>query len=245
MTTSHFDLETPPVDLPENEPEVTQTPIASKPTHSKLITLPFGLKVAPLQAGMMGLVIVGIVAFGVLRNAPSSTGASPQFAAQEPITTPPIVPVPYSPPSTSVQNTTIDAPPTREPVASTLTEPSPQIVEELRVYGENNREGIKALDQRLRLLEQQVAYLAQRPSPASVSTMTTASAVAPKASHRTASKNSGLRGASINSLYPGLAWVTYQGSTWALQPGDRIGHATVQRIDTQNREVITTAGVIR
>lgn len=125
------------------------------------------------------------------------------------------------------------------------TEATQHAIENNRVFSENNREGIKALDERIRALERQVNALAQRPSTTIATPQPTAAVRSANHGHRTGTKTHSLRGATIASLYPGLAWVNYQGSTWALRPGDRIGNATVQSIDTTQRQVITTAGVIR
>lgn len=47
------------------------------------------------------------------------------------------------------------------------------------------------------------------------------------------------------SLYPDLAWVRYQDSTYALHPGDSLYGLTVIAIDNHQRLVVTTAGNIR
>ncbi|HBD4359320.1 TPA: hypothetical protein KJK02_005700, partial [Escherichia coli] len=62
---------------------------------------------------------------------------------------------------------------------------------------------------------------------------------------RTARTANPLSGVKINSLYPGLAWVTWQGSSWALRPGDQFAGTTILSIDEQKREIVTSAGVIR
>lgn len=46
------------------------------------------------------------------------------------------------------------------------------------------------------------------------------------------------------SLYPDLAWVRYQDSTYALHPGDSLAGLTVIAIDSHQRLVVTTAGNI-
>lgn len=56
------------------------------------------------------------------------------------------------------------------------------------------------------------------------------------------SPTSGMR---LDAVQDGMAWVNYQGKTWAVQVGDRLGRATVTGIDAQHRQVQTSAGVIR
>ncbi|HGM4961174.1 TPA: hypothetical protein ACKPZ6_004768 [Serratia liquefaciens] len=247
MSKSHFDLDTPPPEPLAEDTDIPETPIVSKPIKQKLITLPLGIKVTPIQAGIMALSLIGIVMFGVMRNNPHDSGAPPQFAAQEVVS--PSVPTPATPPQ-AISATREPPTPTAMPASApseigNATEVTQQAIESNRVFSENNREGIKALDERIRALERQVNALAQRPSTTIATPQPTAAVRSANHGHRTGTKINPLRGATIASLYPGLAWVNYQGSTWALRPGDRIGHATVQSIDTTQRQVITTAGVIR
>lgn len=61
---------------------------------------------------------------------------------------------------------------------------------------------------------------------------------------KTASR-SGLSGMRLESLQDGMAWVSWQGRTWALQPGDRLGPVTVQAVNAAERSVTTSAGVLR
>lgn len=247
MSKSHFDLDAPPPEPLAEDTDIPETPIVSKPIKQKLITLPLGIKVTPIQAGIMALSLIGIVMFGVMRNNPHDSGAPPQFAAQEVVS--PSVPTPVisSPaaPATRDQPTSAAMPIPEPTEHAIVTETTQRAIENNRVFSENNREGIKALDERIRALERQVNALAQRPSTTVATPQPTAAVRSANHGLRTGTKISPLRGATIASLYPGLAWVNYQGSTWALRPGDRIGHATVQSIDTTKRQVITTAGVIR
>lgn len=248
MSKSHFDLDTPPPEPLAEDTDTPETPIVSKATQQKLITLPLGIKVTPIQAGVMALGLVGIVIFGVMRNNPShDTGAPPQFSTQEVVSQQ--VPAQAIPPQ-AVSATREPQTPTAMPASApseigNATEVTQHAIESNRVFSENNREGIKALDERIRALERQVNALAQRPSTTIATPQPTAAVRSANHGHRTGTKINPLRGATIASLYPGLAWVNYQGSTWALRPGDRIGHATVQSIDTTQRQVVTTAGVIR
>lgn len=248
MSKSHFDLDAPPPEPLAEDTDIPETPIVSKPIKQKLITLPLGIKVTPIQAGVMALGLVGIVIFGVMRNNPShDTDASPQFSTQEVVSqqVPAQIPSPQAVSATREQPTPTAMPMPEPTELSIVTEATQHAIENNRVFSENNREGIKALDERMRALERQVNALAQRPSTTVATPQPTAAVRSANHGLRTGTKINPLRGATIASLYPGLAWVNYQGSTWALRPGDRIGHATVQSIDTTKRQVITTAGVIR
>ncbi len=254
MSKSHFDLDTPPTDPCTAELEIPETPLITKPVTPKLITLPLGIKVSPLQAAVLCLTIVGIVIFGVLRNNTQDTGAPPQFVAQDLVSTPTTsstaMATPESHPPQAPETMTLENPFTSSTHiidSSIVTDATQQAIADNRVFSENNREGLRALDQRLRALERRVnafeQYHSPAPPPAVVSAHTPSSPV--KKTQRAGNRDNSLRGATVTSLYPGLAWVNYQGSTWALRPGDRIGQATVQSIDTQQRQVITTGGVIR
>ncbi|EJN3762391.1 hypothetical protein NPX08_005362, partial [Escherichia coli] len=100
---------------------------------------------------------------------------------------------------------------------------------------------------RLDTLESRINALQKQTVPVPA---TTVSSPQPPASPvrkpaRTARHPRPLSGVKINSLYPGLAWVTWQGSSWALRPGDQFAGTTILSIDEQKREIVTSAGVIR
>lgn len=52
-------------------------------------------------------------------------------------------------------------------------------------------------------------------------------------------------GMQVMSLENGMAWIKWQGSTWAVREGDTLGNVTVRRIDPANRTVVTTGGNLR
>lgn len=56
---------------------------------------------------------------------------------------------------------------------------------------------------------------------------------------------SALTGMRLESLQDGMAWVSWQGRTWAVEPGDRLGDVTVRDINASERSVTTSAGVLR
>ncbi|WP_426575581.1 hypothetical protein ACP179_01670 (plasmid) [Xenorhabdus stockiae] len=247
---SRFDLNTSPTESTETAPEKIDDipPTPSKTNEPKFITLPIiGIKLTVIQLGIMVATLIGSTVFVLNKNKSPQANTTPQFASQELI----------EEKSSTNSSDVLLADTAPEPlVSSTPANPEnisttednntiAQDINNLLTYSENNREGLKALDQRLRSLEQQI-YALQHSQPTS---QPSPSAVMSKATARPArqidSRKVKFQGASISSLYPGLAWVNYKGSTWALRQGDRIGNATVQTIDIHKREVITTAGIIR
>ncbi|EHQ3697816.1 hypothetical protein KR815_004261 [Salmonella enterica] len=183
--------------------------------------------------------------------------AQPQFTAMEPVSTPAPVTVdsPVRAESLPAQQpdvpVTEDIPPAAAPHSETdsLAGEVSRALNSQQVYSEKTREGLTAVARRLDNLERQVAELKQQRQapPAAVRQATVATTVspAPKSSRTSSSRAWSGNGAKVNSLYPGLAWVTWKGSSWALRPGDRFAGATVLRIDESKREVVTSSGGIR
>lgn len=62
--------------------------------------------------------------------------------------------------------------------------------------------------------------------------------------HASAKPEVDIKQVQLLSIYPDLAWVSYQDSTYALHPGDRLAGLTVVAIDSHQRLVVTTAGNI-
>lgn len=56
---------------------------------------------------------------------------------------------------------------------------------------------------------------------------------------------SALAGMRLDAVQNGMAWVYWQGKTWAVKAGDRLGRVTITGIDAQAREVSTSAGVLK
>lgn len=217
-----FDLNTAPV-MPAAEnatlsPDTPPAPMAED-KNKKLITLPFiGIQLTRLQLGLAVVFVAGLVGVQILRNAPAPENTPARFVSHQTPEPEPVQPVVTT--------------------AAPLSSPD----QDLYVWVQNNREGLKALDKRLRELTREVAALrAQQAAAASSLPL----APRPAAADVPSSTPAALKGATITSLYPGLAWVTWQGKTWALHPGDSLGSARVLRINTATREVITTAGILR
>ncbi|EQA5708488.1 conjugal transfer protein TraP [Cronobacter sakazakii] len=64
------------------------------------------------------------------------------------------------------------------------------------------------------------------------------------AGHKSA-KRSLISGMQLESVQDGMAWVRWEGRTWAVQEGQRIGSVTIQNINVADRSVITSAGILR
>ncbi|MEL7630952.1 conjugal transfer protein TraP [Pectobacterium aroidearum] len=54
-----------------------------------------------------------------------------------------------------------------------------------------------------------------------------------------------IAGMKVMSLENGMAWIKWQGSTWAVREGDSLGKITIRQIDPVSRSVITTGGTLR
>lgn len=66
-----------------------------------------------------------------------------------------------------------------------------------------------------------------------------------KASASKAASTSHVATMKVVSLEKGMAWIKWQGSTWAVREGDPLGKVTILRIDPDTRTVSTTGGVLR
>lgn len=56
--------------------------------------------------------------------------------------------------------------------------------------------------------------------------------------------SSPVAGMTVVSLENGMAWIKWQGSTWAVREGDQLGKVTINRIDPATRSISTTGGVL-
>ncbi|EBS1758083.1 conjugal transfer protein TraP [Salmonella enterica subsp. enterica serovar Oranienburg] len=52
-------------------------------------------------------------------------------------------------------------------------------------------------------------------------------------------------GMKIMSMENGMAWIRWQGSTWAVREGDKLGKIIITRIDPDSRTIITSGGTLR
>ncbi|MEI7307126.1 conjugal transfer protein TraP [Pectobacterium atrosepticum] len=116
---------------------------------------------------------------------------------------------------------------------STLKDSVSQLSEAIKrdeTYAVETRNQINTLVQRLTALETQQA----------VNTVS-----APKLSSGKRQTESLIAGMKVMSLENGMAWIKWQGSTWAVREGDVLGKVTIRQIEPASRSVITTGGTLR
>ncbi len=123
-------------------------------------------------------------------------------------------------------------------------------VSELKEYGEANRQAITLLNDRVRDSEKRLADIEAKLNSLSTKQAAspqkgTATTTARRVKNVSAAGSSGLKGWRINTVYPGMAWITHNGSTWSVQPGDQVNGLTIRSIDAERRIVVTSKGVIR
>lgn len=226
----HFDPDAPAPEALSQDEQITCTPEEETPPP-----LPFWKKL-PFQLGAVAVVGVLFVGYRISGNTPSS-GEKAQFVSQEAVTQT----------GETASPEPVRARPAEQSLPDDETDALNDTLAALRIHGEKNREGLTALARRLDTLESRINALQKQTVPVPA---TTVSSPQPPASPvrkpaRTARHPRPLSGVKINSLYPGLAWVTWQGSSWALRPGDQFAGTTILSIDEQKREIVTSAGVIR
>ncbi|EJN3598281.1 conjugal transfer protein TraP [Escherichia coli] len=224
----HFDPDAPAPEALSQDEQITCTPEEETPPATPL------WKKLPFQLGAVAVVGVLFVSCRISGNTPSS-GEKAQF-----VSTDSAVQVEETP-------SAVRPLPAEQPQPDDETDALNDTLAALRIHGEKTREGLTALARRLDTLESRINELQKHTVPVPTATApspqptTTTARKAP----RTARSANPLSGVKINSLYPGLAWVTWQGSSWALRPGDQFAGTTILSIDEQKREIVTSAGVIR
>mgnify|MGYP003488299088 FL=1 len=226
----HFDPDAPAPEALSQDEQITYTPEEETPPST-----PFWKKL-PFQLGAAAVVCVLFVSCRISGNTPSS-GEKAQFVSTDTITQS----------GEAMSPEPVRPLPAEQSLPDNETDALNDTLAALRIHGEKTREGLTALARRLDTLESRINELQKHTVPVPTATApspqptTTTTRKAP----RTARSASPLSGVKINSLYPGLAWVTWQGSSWALRPGDQFAGTTILSIDVQKREIVTSAGVIR
>lgn len=154
---------------------------------------------------------------------------------------------------------TLTAPPSVIPdVAPPAAEPVPVSPEQEAESNKDLEASVTSLsgrqdnsDKRIDALEARIKALEQMPRPpvspaAPVRKATSHKPVARSTPARTTTAHrSGVTGWRINSVYPGMAWLSDGKSTWAVYPGDTLNGMRIDAIDATRREVRTSRGVIR
>lgn len=225
----HFDPDAPAPEALSQDEQITYTPEEETPPST-----PFWKKL-PFQLGAAALVCVLFISCRISGNTPSS-GEKAQFVSQEEVT--------QSREAASPEP--VRPLPAEQPLPDDETDALNDTLAALRIHGEKTREGLTALARRLDTLESRISELQKHTVPAPAATAPSPQPTTPTRKAPRAGRNaSPLSGVKIDSLYPGLAWVTWQGSSWALRPGDQFAGTTILSIDEQKREIVTSAGVIR
>ena len=225
----HFDPDAPAPEALSQDEQITYTPEEETPPST-----PFWKKL-PFQLGAAAVVCVLFVSCRISGNTPSS-GEKAQFVSQEEITQ-----TGEAAPPEPVRPL-----PAEQPLPDDETDALNDTLAALRIHSEKTREGLTALARRLDTLESRISELQKHTVPAPAATAPSPQPTPPTRKAPRAGRNaSPLSGVKIDSLYPGLAWVTWQGSSWALRPGDQFAGTTILSIDEQKREIVTSAGVIR
>lgn len=117
-------------------------------------------------------------------------------------------------------------------------------------YSGKNREAITLLARRLDEQDKQIALLTARLSTQDARLVALAAAPVapagkqPPVSHRRTTR-AATAGWHISSVYPGMAWLEHDGSTWAVAVGTTLKGLHITAIDPERREVITAEGVIK
>lgn len=224
----HFDPDAPAPEALSQDEQITYTPEEETPPST-----PFWKKL-PFQLGAAAVACVLFVSCRISGNTPSS-GEKAQF-----VSTDTAVQVEVTP-------SAVRTVPEEQPLPDDETDALNDTLAALRIHGEKTREGLTALARRLDTLESRINELQKHtvPVPTATAPSPQPTTATTRKAPRTARSASPLSGVKINNLYPGLAWVTWQGSSWALRPGDQFAGTTILSIDEQKREIVTSAGVIR
>lgn len=241
-------------------------PVPAPPVQKKESLLTRKLWLGQSLPWLAGGAIV-ILAAGWFLLVPSSSapdagqlafGQDPGFGSVQPAPAPAAAPVTPAPAPAPPQTGGLSVP------AGALNEPASggsvpddvvKLIREGREFEAANREAITRLSDTVRAQSRALATLQQRLDGVEKETtrlgnLVTVLAVRPDASSghaadgqkRTRSALSGMR---LESLQNGMAWVSWQGKTWAVQAGDSLGGVTVREVNTDDRSVTTSAGVLR
>nr|WP_255483400.1 conjugal transfer protein TraP [Cedecea sp. P7760] len=166
----------------------------------------------------------------------------------------PVNPVPVpSPPQTG--DLTVPVTVNTGAVAGSAPDDLTAVVREGREFEAANREAITRLSDTVRAQTKALAALQQQLDGVAqenvrLGKLVTVLAVRPPAdgSGRASAGRTGTRsahaGMRLESLQDGMAWISWQGRTWAVEPGDSLGGVTVRDINTAERSVTTSAGVL-
>ena len=125
------------------------------------------------------------------------------------------------------------------------------MVSGVRDYAQANRTAISRLSDAVKVLSQQVASEQQVVGQYQTQIQSLNARIAELETRRvndvprSSARRSPTAGMHLNAVEDGMAWVLWNGKTWAVKEGDTLGNVTVTGIDAPDRQVFTSAGVIR
>ncbi|WP_313618964.1 conjugal transfer protein TraP [Pantoea septica] len=140
--------------------------------------------------------------------------------------------------------------------AGSVPEEVVKLIREGRDFEAANREAITRLSDTVRaqtralaMLQQQMDSITQENGRlANQLTVLAARPTAESAGHAAGARRttrSAIAGMRLESLQDGMAWISWQGRTYAVQSGDSLGGLTVRDVNVSDRSVTTSAGVLR
>lgn len=158
------------------------------------------------------------------------------------------------PPAASQPNSRSLSTPLSQPAGDDVKEEVATMVNGVKSYAEANRTAIQRLADTVKALQQQAATAQQQQSQyqqeinilkSRVATLEVAKVnTATSAPHRSRLLTSGMK---VSAVQDGAAWIFWKNKTWAVREGDTLadGKVSIIRIDSANRQVFTSEGVIR
>jgi len=248
----------------DNAPSASET--HSSPKKESLLTRPLFLgQSLPWLTG--GALVLGIAAWYLFMPATSAPdpsqlafGSSADFSEVQPATATQAASEMQSTTTSSAaapQNGGLSLPAeTASVTASMVPDEIVKIIRDGQAFEAANREAITRLSETVRAQNAALASLQQRlESIASENsrqsdqlTALNSRQLSPADSHVSLGKGvrrTALSGMKLESIQDGMAWVSWQGRTWAVQSGDSLGSITIRDVNASERNVITSAGVLR
>lgn len=236
-------------------------PAASPPAPPKqgILTRPVLMGYSlPWLAGIV-LVLAG-VGWYLFWPSSSSQDASQrafgQDAGLESVQRPAAAPVNPAPAPLQTGGLSVPASVSVSGTAGSVPDDMASAIRESREFEAANREAITRLSDTVRAqtkaltaLQQQLDGVAHENARLGNLVTVLVARPAPEAGGAASSGRKGTRsalaGMRLESLQDGMAWISWQGRTWAVAAGDRLGGVTVRDINPSERSVTTSAGVLR
>lgn len=243
----------------DNPPAPRQATAAAPPKKESLLTRPLLLgQSLPWLAGIALILLAGIW-FLFLRGPDTPDAGQLAFGSSEVAGAVQSSPVPATAAPAPLQTGGLSATASMPDVpasAGSVPEDVVKLIREGREFEAANREAITRLSDTVRAQNVSLGVLQKRLDELAaengrlanqLTVMGTRMAASPgaavvpgKSARRTA-----LSGMRLESLQDGMAWISWQGRTWAVQSGDSLGGVTVRSISVADRSVTTSAGVLR